>query len=92
MKPLHFDAINPFTGTPFLWGDSNLRFVDGMGVYLEPGDEGFVPYPGQVLPHGEEKEEAFPSHSASENREHSAQIRAELHRPSRSGRVAQGGG
>ena len=59
MKPLHFDAINPFTGTPFLWGDSNLRFVNGMGVYLEPGDEGFVPYPGQVLPTEKKKKKPF---------------------------------
>jgi hypothetical protein len=44
MKPLHFDAINPFTGKPFTWGDKNLKFVDGHGVYLEPGDIGFVPY------------------------------------------------
>jgi hypothetical protein len=44
MKPLHWNATNPFTGRPFVWGDPNLRFVDGKGVYLEPGDPGFVPY------------------------------------------------
>ena len=45
MKPLHWDAINPFTGTPFTFDDPNLKFVNGLGVYLEPGDPGFVPYP-----------------------------------------------
>ncbi|MBL9152247.1 MAG: hypothetical protein JNK37_07175 [Verrucomicrobiales bacterium] len=44
MKPLLWDAINPFTGLPFTWDDPNLRFVDGIGMYLEPGDPGFVPY------------------------------------------------
>ena len=42
MKPLHWDAINPFTGTPFQFDDPNLRFVNGLGVYLEPGDPGFA--------------------------------------------------
>ncbi|MBL9153018.1 MAG: hypothetical protein JNK37_11050 [Verrucomicrobiales bacterium] len=45
MQPLRFGAINPFTGTPFVFGDPNLRFINGMGVYLEPGDPGFTPYP-----------------------------------------------
>ena len=49
MKPLFWDAINPFTGTPFTYDDPNLKFVNGLGVYLEPGDPGFVPYPGQLL-------------------------------------------
>jgi hypothetical protein len=44
MKPLHFDQINPQTGTLFRWDDPNLRFVDGIGMFLEPGDPGFVPY------------------------------------------------
>ncbi|MFO1440724.1 MAG: hypothetical protein U1F81_20570 [Verrucomicrobiaceae bacterium] len=44
MKTLHWDAINPFTGTPFTWDDPNLRWGD-TSYYLEPGDEGFVPYP-----------------------------------------------
>lgn len=44
MKPLHFGQINPLTGTPFRFGDPNLKFVDGIGMYLEPGDPGFVPY------------------------------------------------
>ncbi len=45
MKPLHWDAINPITGTPFCWDDPNLRWGD-PSTYLEPGDPGFVPYPG----------------------------------------------
>ena len=44
MKPLHFDAINPFTGKPFTFDDPNLKFVNGIGVYLEPSDPDFVPY------------------------------------------------
>ena len=43
MKPLHWNAINPLTGTPFTWGDPNLRWGD-PSYYLEPGDPGFVPY------------------------------------------------
>jgi hypothetical protein len=43
MKTLHWDAINPFTGKPFTWDDPNLRWGD-PSYYLEPGDEGFVPY------------------------------------------------
>ena len=43
MKPLLWDAINPFTGQPFTWGDPNLRWGD-PSYYLEPGDPGFVPY------------------------------------------------
>jgi hypothetical protein len=44
MKPLHFGQINPQTGTLFRFGDPNLRFVNGIGMFLEPGDPGFVPY------------------------------------------------
>src|SRR5438270_12807783 len=44
MKNLHWDAINPFTGTPFTWDDPNLRWGD-PSYYLEPGDPGFTPYP-----------------------------------------------
>ena len=44
MQPLHFDAINPYTGKPFTWDDPNLRFVNGIGMYLEPSDPGFTPY------------------------------------------------
>ena len=43
MQPLHLDAINPFTGNPFTWDDPNLKFINGIGVYLEPGDPGFTP-------------------------------------------------
>lgn len=43
MKTLHWDAINPITGKPFTWDDPNLRWGD-PSYYLEPGDEGFVPY------------------------------------------------
>ena len=42
MKPLLWDAINPFTGQPWTWDDPNARW----DFYLEPGDPGFVPYPG----------------------------------------------
>ena len=45
MKPLFWDAINPITGTPFCWDDPNVRWGD-PSTYLEPGDPGFVPYPG----------------------------------------------
>lgn len=48
MKTLLWDAINPFTGKPFTWDDPNLRW-GSPSYYLEPGDPGFVPYPGQVL-------------------------------------------
>ncbi len=43
MKPLLWDAINPFTGQPFTWDDPNLRWGD-PSFYLEPGDPGFTPY------------------------------------------------
>ena len=43
MKTLHWDAINPITGRPFTWDDPNLRWGN-PSYYLEPGDEGFVPY------------------------------------------------
>ncbi len=49
MKPLHFDAINPFTGKPFTFDDPNL-FFGSPSFYLEPGDEGFVPYPDMIRP------------------------------------------
>ena len=44
MQILHWDAINPFTGLPFTYDDPNLKFVNGIGMYLEPGDPGFTPY------------------------------------------------
>ncbi len=40
MKPLHWDAINPFTGLPFTFDDPNVHW----GFFLEPGDPGFTPY------------------------------------------------
>lgn len=43
MQTLHWDAINPYTGSPFTWDDPNLRWGD-PSYYLEPGDPGFVPY------------------------------------------------
>ncbi len=46
-KPLFWNAINPFTGRPFTWGDPNLRW-GSPSYYLEPGDPGFVPYPPQI--------------------------------------------
>jgi hypothetical protein len=49
-KPLHFDAINPFTNKPFTWDDKNLRFIDGIGMYLEPSDPDFTPYPSVNQP------------------------------------------
>ncbi len=45
MKTLHWDALTPITGTPFYWDDPNLFWGD-PSYYLEPGDPGFVPYPG----------------------------------------------
>ena len=49
MKTLYWDSINPFTGQPFAWGDPNLRW-GSPSYYLEPGDAGFVPYPGMAPP------------------------------------------
>jgi hypothetical protein len=43
MKTLHWDEINPITGTPFTWDDPNLRW-GSPSHFLEPGDPGFVPY------------------------------------------------
>lgn len=37
MKPLTWDAINPFTGKPFTWDDKNLRW-GSPSYYLEPGE------------------------------------------------------
>ncbi len=59
MKPLHFDAINPYTGKLFTWDDPNLKFVNDIGVYLEIGDPGFTPYPGQVIPPPKPKKKPF---------------------------------
>jgi hypothetical protein len=57
MKTLHWDAINPFTGKPFTWDDPNLRWGD-PSYYLEPGDEGFVPY-GTPAPKPAPKKKPF---------------------------------
>lgn len=56
MKPLHWDAINPFTGKPFTWDDPNLKFVNDLGMYLEPGDPGFVPYASTSPPPAQPKQ------------------------------------
>jgi hypothetical protein len=45
MQVLHWDQINPQTGTPFTWDDPNCFFgPDGIGYFREPGDPGYVPY------------------------------------------------
>ena len=54
MKPLLWDAINPFTGQPFTWDDPNLRWGD-PSFYLEPGDPGFVPYASTPPPSNKPK-------------------------------------
>lgn len=59
MKPLHFDAINPFTSKPFTYDDVNLRFVNGVGVYLEPGDPDFQPYPNQIITQSKKKKRKY---------------------------------
>ena len=48
MKTLSWDSTNPITGTPFTLDDPNLFWGD-PSYYLEPGDPGFVPYPGQII-------------------------------------------
>ncbi len=45
MKTLHWDAINPATGTPYTWDDPNLRWGSPSYI-LEPGDPGYTPPPG----------------------------------------------
>ncbi len=49
MQPFYWNAINPFTGTPFTWNDPNLRW-GSPSYYLEPSDPGFTPYPNQLQP------------------------------------------
>jgi hypothetical protein len=49
MRALHWDAINPLTGTPYTWDDPNLRWGD-PAYALEPGDPGFVPYSTPATP------------------------------------------
>ncbi len=50
MKPLLWDSINPITSTAFLWDDPNYREIDDLWFYLEPHDEGFVPYANPATP------------------------------------------
>jgi len=40
MRPLHWNEINPLTGTPYTYDDPNVRW----GFVLEPGDAGFTLY------------------------------------------------
>ncbi len=48
MKPLYWDMKNPATGKPFTFDDPNLFINEnGVGMYREPGDPGFVPYANQ---------------------------------------------
>ena len=47
MKTFHWGMNNIITGSQFSWDDSNVHWGE-PGYYLEPGDAGFVPYPGQV--------------------------------------------
>ncbi|MBE2281901.1 MAG: hypothetical protein IAE77_00410, partial [Prosthecobacter sp.] len=58
MKTLYWDAINPFTGKPFTWDDPNLRW-GSPSYYLEPGDEGFVPYPAPAPKPAAKKKKPF---------------------------------
>jgi hypothetical protein len=46
MKPLHWDEINPATGTPYTYDHPNVRW----GFVLEEGDEGFVPWVPVISP------------------------------------------
>ena len=64
MKPLHWDAINPITGTPFTWDDPNLFYnEEGIGMYREAHDEGFVPYANPLpTPHGHKQPKKKPFH------------------------------
>lgn len=58
MKTLHWDEINPLTGTPFTWDDPNLRWGD-PSYYLEPGDPGFVPYATTPTPKKKKKKRNY---------------------------------
>ena len=59
IKPLHWDAINPLTGTPFTWDDPNLRW-GSPSYYIEPGDPGFVPYASSPAPTHKPKKRTMP--------------------------------
>lgn len=58
MKTLYYDSINPATGTPFTWDDPNLIWSD-PSYYLEPGDQGYVPYGPQPVPPVKPKKKPF---------------------------------
>ena len=68
VKTLHWDAINPITGTPFTWDDPNLRWGN-PSYYLEPGDPGFVPYPVPVPKPPAKKKKPFRRKAASKKHE-----------------------
>ena len=45
MHQLYWDAINPYTGRKYTFGDKNLFFgADGLGYARDSWDEFFVPY------------------------------------------------
>jgi hypothetical protein len=45
MHQILWDAINPYTGQKYTWGDGNLFFgPDGLGYARDSWDEGFIPY------------------------------------------------
>lgn len=69
MKTLYFDSINPFTGEPFAFDDPNLFWVD-PAYYLEPGDPGFVPYPGMPPDKPAKKKKPFRRQAKSETPNH----------------------
>ena len=39
--------LNPNTGRTIQLDDRNLRFIDGIGMLLMPGDPDYTPYPGE---------------------------------------------
>lgn len=45
MHQLYWDAINPYTGRKYTFGDKDLFFgADGLGYARDSWDEFFVPY------------------------------------------------
>lgn len=68
MKPLLWDSINPVTGQPFTWGDPNV-FWGSPSYFLEPGDPGYVPYPGTSQPPSKKKRKPFRRKAANPNTE-----------------------
>lgn len=68
MKTLHWDAINPATGTPYTWDDPNLRWGSPSYV-LEPGDPGYTPpsppaSPPPVKPKRMKRQAYYPTSAA----------------------------